>query len=58
MFASKLRDDRQELYRYSSLRQVSQVWNGREWIDTVEARQILAQDTRDTRVNQETTDDN
>lgn len=56
-FATKLSNDRAETFRYDTARQVSQLWNGRNWVDTFEARRNLAPQTRITRVNQESTDD-
>ena len=32
-FASKLRDDREEIYRYDPIRQQSQRWDGTQWVD-------------------------
>ena len=55
-FATRLGDDRDEIFRYDPARQVSQLWNGREWVDTFEARRNFAS-TRFTRVSQESTDD-
>lgn len=36
--ATKLGNERKELFRYDSVRQVSQVWTGHDWVDTFEAR--------------------
>jgi|GEM_PF-4447345 len=56
-FATRLGNDRNEIFRYDPARQVSQLWNGREWVDTFEARRNFASGTRITRVSQESTDD-
>jgi len=56
-FATRLGNDRDETFRYDPARQVSQLWNGREWVDTFEARRNFASETRITRVSQESTDD-
>jgi len=56
-FASRLRDDREETLRYDGARQVSQMWNGSEWVDTNSARRAVAPETLVTKVHQETTDE-
>jgi len=56
-FATRLRSDREQIIRYDPVRQVSQLWNGQDWLDTFEARLNFASDTRITRVSQESTDD-
>lgn len=56
-FASRLRDDREEIFRYDAGRQISQIWDGKEWVDTAIARRAFSSETRMTKVNQETTDD-
>lgn len=56
-FATRLSNHREEVFRYDPARQVSQFWNGREWVDTFEARRNFASETRITRVSQESTDD-
>ena len=56
-FASKLRDDRTEVYRYDAVRQLSQLWDGSQWVDTAQARRDISPETRITKVSQETADD-
>lgn len=56
-FASKLCDDRAEVYRYDQVRQVSQLWDGSQWVDAAQARRAIAPETRMTKVSQETADD-
>lgn len=56
-FASRLSEKRAEVYRYNPERQVSQVWDGFCWIDTIHARRTVASETSMTKVHQETTDD-
>ena len=57
-FASKLREGREKLFRYDPERQVSQVWNGEQWVDSAKTCRSVVLDTTTTAVGQETTDDN
>lgn len=56
-FAFPLGENRTEVYRYDSERQISQIWDGVCWIDTTQARRPFTPETSMTKVNQETTDD-